>query len=120
MKKILPIIVLSISLSGCATIFGDSKDLINVRSNDPAATILINGNEMGKGSAQYTVMRGKEATITATKKGCSDRSVQTEKSMVGATWLNILFWPGFIVDVATGSMQKTDPLDYTVSPSCNS
>jgi hypothetical protein len=73
---------------------------------------------VGKGSAQYVLPRGKEATITASKAGCDDRSIQTEKRIVGATWLNIFFWPGFIVDVATGAIQKADPTTYTVSPQC--
>jgi hypothetical protein len=98
--------------------FGDSKDIVNVRSNTEDAKILVNGNEMGKGTAQFALVRGKDATITASKPGCSDRTVQTEKRVVGATWLNILFWPGFIVDVATGAMHKTDPTDYTVTPHC--
>jgi hypothetical protein len=85
----------------------------------PDARILVNGNEIGKGSAQYTLNRGKEATITASKTGCSDRSVQTQKSIVGATWWNILFWPGFIIDVSTGAMQKADPTDYKVTPECS-
>jgi hypothetical protein len=106
------------AMSGCATIFGDSKDVITINSNDPSAKISINGNVVGKGSAQYALTRGREATITASKPGCDDRSVQSEKRIVGATWLNVFFWPGFIVDIATGSYQKTDPTFYTVTPYC--
>ena len=111
-------VVLLSSASGCATMFGDNKDLICIQSNDPAASILINGNNVGTGVAQYSIPRGRDATITASKPGCQDRSVQTERRIVGATWLNIFFWPGFIVDVATGSMHKTDPTSYTVTPVC--
>lgn len=118
MKKSLIFMLLFIS-SGCATIFGDSKDILNIRSVDPQARILVNGNEVGRGSASYALSRGRDATITASKKGCSERSVQTERKLVGATFLNIFFWPGFIIDVASGSMFKTSPTDYTVTPACD-
>lgn len=104
--------------TGCATIFGDSNDILTINSNDPKARLLVDGNEVGTGSAQYIMQRGDSAIITASKTGCADRSVRTRKKLVGATFLNILFWPGFIVDIATGAMQKTDPTNYTVTPKC--
>jgi hypothetical protein len=107
-----------VMLSGCASMFGDSKDQVTIHSNDPDAKILVNGNEVGKGSAVYAMPRGKTAIITASKDGCSDRSIPTEQSIDGITWINIFVWPGFIVDAATGAMHKADPTDYTVTPDC--
>lgn len=105
-------------LTGCASMFGDSNDLITVTSNEPEATILLNGNEIGTGKAQYTLPRGDAALITAKKEGCGERSTQTSRKIVGATWLNILFPIGFLVDAATGKMHKTEPTSYTVTPAC--
>jgi hypothetical protein len=107
-----------LALSACATMFGDSSDQLTIRSNDPAAKLIVNGNQVGTGSAVYSLRRGKEANITASKPGCSDTTISTDKSMVGAAWLNILFWPGFIVDAATGRMFEADPTSYTVNPNC--
>lgn len=109
---------LLVACSGCATIFGDSKDLIIIHSSDPQADISVDGNVLGKGSAQHSVSRGDRVTITASKRGCSPRSVRTERELIGAFWLNLLFWPGFIVDAATGKLHKTDPTSYTVTPLC--
>jgi len=112
--------VLCITLtSGCAAIFGDKSDQITIHSGDPAAKISVNGNQIGTGSAVYSVPAGKMANITASKPGCFDTTIQTDQSIRGATWLDILFWPGFIVDAATGDMHKTDPTDYVVTPNCN-
>jgi hypothetical protein len=105
-------------LSGCASMFGDSTDQVTIHSNDPNAKLLVNGNEIGTGTAVYSVQRGKSVILTATEKGCADRSLPTEQSIDGITWLDIFFWPGFIVDAATGDMHKTDPTDYTVTPDC--
>jgi hypothetical protein len=110
---------LILSLSSCATMFGDSNDQINVRSDYKDAKLSINGNPVGKGQASYTLPRGDDALITASKKGCSDTTVPTSKKIVGAAFLNILFWPGFVVDAATGKLQKADPKDYKVNPMCN-
>lgn len=116
--KLVVSLVFAMTLAGCASIFGDSKDMLVINSSDPHATILVNGLEVGQGSAQYALPRGRDATIPASRKGCSDRSVQTEKRIVGATWLNIFFWPGFLIDIASGSMHKADPTHYTVTPKC--
>ena len=107
-----------ITLSGCASMFSDNADKVTIRSNDADAKILVNGNEVGQGSAVYSLQRGKSAILTATKSGCSDRSVPTEQAIDGMFWLNILVWPGAIVDVATGAIHKADPTDYTVTPDC--
>lgn len=108
-----------ILLTGCATMFGDSADQITIHSNDPNAKILINGNEIGTGQATYSLPRGKTAIITATEPGCSDRSMPTDETIDGNTWLNILVWPGFLVDAATGNIHKAGTTDYTVTPDCH-
>lgn len=117
MKKHLIACVALLALSACATLFGDDNDKIAIHSNQ-GASILVNGNQVGTGSTVYSLPRDKKAIITAKKQGCSDMSVPTEQSIVGATFWNILFWPGFIVDAITGKMFKTDPTDYTVMANC--
>ncbi|MDR3432293.1 MAG: hypothetical protein P4L95_10415 [Rouxiella aceris] len=106
------------SLSGCSTLFGSAQDGISIRSQDPDAKILVNGNYVGKGNAYYALAKGKTATITAEKSGCSSQSVETTKKVSGLTWLNLFFWPGFIVDAATGSIQQASPTNYSVTPVC--
>ena len=105
-------------LSGCASIFGSSSDQITIQSNEPGAKIQVNGNEVGQGSAVYSLPRGNSAIVTASKKGCEPRSVPTGQSIDGVTWLDIFFFPAFLVDAATGKMHEADPTHYTVSPAC--
>ncbi|NMP27051.1 hypothetical protein GW590_09270 [Rahnella sp. SAP-1] len=106
------------SLSGCSTMFGSAQDRISILSQDPEAKILVNGTYVGKGNADYALAKGKTATITAEKSGCSSQSIETTKKVAGLTWLNLFFWPGFIVDAATGSIQQASPTNYSVTPVC--
>ena len=112
------IIVCLMSLSGCATIFGDSNDKITIHSNDPDAKILVNGNQIGTGNAVYSLPRGKTAILTASKKGCHDVSMPTDQVLAGATFVNLIFWPGYLIDAASGAIHKAGTLDYTLTPNC--
>lgn len=107
-----------IALSGCATIFGDDNDQITIHSNDPDAALLVNGNQVGYGRATYTLSRDKSAILTASKPGCNDAVMPTGRTIVGATFLNILFPIGFLVDLATGKIERADPTDYNLTPHC--
>lgn len=108
-----------VTLSGCGTLFGRSQDVVTIHSRDKDAEISVNGNAVGTGFATYPVKRGKQATITASKNGCSDRSVITETSIAGPAYINLLCLICWIVDAATGKIYKTDPTDYTVTPACS-
>lgn len=117
LRQILPLATLML-LTSCASMFGNDSDQLTIHSNDPNAKIMVDGNVVGTGSTTYTLPRGKTAVIKASKEGCQDRSVTTGRSIVGATWFNILFWPGFIVDAVTGDMHKANPTNYSVTPIC--
>lgn len=67
-------------LSGCTLIFSDSKDVICVNTDDKEVSILIDGQSIGKEITQYVIPRGKSVVITANKKGCPSRVIQTTKS----------------------------------------
>lgn len=117
MRKIV-LICAPLMLTGCATMFGDSQDKISINSATPETKLYVNGDYIGNGTVQYSVPRGKTVSISAKKEGCVQKFMQSDRSVNGLTWLNLLFWPGFIVDAATGAIQKTDPTFYTVTPDC--
>jgi hypothetical protein len=117
-KKLIACALILTSLSGCATLFGEKNDTITINSTDPSATLLVNGNDVGKGSTTYNLPAGKTAIITASKHGCSDRSVPTQQTVRPIAWLDILFFPGFIIDAVTGALFKPDPQSYVVTPDC--
>lgn len=104
--------------TACATVFSDKSDTLAIHS-DPAAKILVNGNQVGTGNAMYSLPRDKTAVITASKKGCNDMSVSTTQTINPATFLNTIFLGGYLIDAVTGSIHKASQTDYTVNPNCN-
>ena len=120
MKKYLIAAAASILLlNGCATVLGPSQDMITVSTQDNDTKVFVDGIYMGNGTINYPVPRGKSVMVLAEKKGCSPRVLQTGKSVTGLTFINILFWPGFIIDAATGTIQRTDPVFYNLRPNCD-
>ena len=105
-------------LSGCASVFGGNKDDVSIHSDDPAAKILVNGNSIGTGDAIYQLPRGQTAIVTASKSGCEDRSISTQRDIDWHTWLDVVFWPTLVFDLATGNYHEASPTNYTVTPQC--
>jgi len=105
-------------LSGCATLFGKKYDTLTIHSTYSDAILLVNGNEIGKGSATYNLPRDKTAIITAHKKGCSDMTLATNQEINNTTFINLIFWPGYLIDAASGSIHEASSTDYTINPIC--
>lgn len=119
MKKAVLALCILISLSGCATLFGKKADTLTIHSKYPDAILLVDGNEIGKGSATYSLPRDKTVIISAHKRGCQDTSMPTGQELNNTTFVNLLFWPGYLIDAASGSIHEASSTDYTVNPSCN-
>lgn len=119
MKKIILITSIILTLSGCATLFGNNSDVLTIHSNEPTAKILVNGNQVGTGSATYTLVRPQTAIITASKPGCNDMSVPTGQAFNSTAALNTICILCWVVDAATGKIHLTEPTNYTVTPNCN-
>ncbi len=89
--------------SGCCTIFGGGSQMITINSNPPGANVQV-GNLQGVTPYQVKLNKGKDYAIRVTCEG-ETQAVQLEKRVDGVFWINILFWPGLIIDAATGSIQ---------------
>ena len=103
---------------GCATLFGKKDDVLTIHSKYDNAHFLVDGNEIGMGHATYKLERGKTVIITAHKKGCNDVSMPTSEKLNDTTFVNLLFWPGYLVDAASGSIHQASTTDYIVNPLC--
>ena len=128
--RLLPMIVaLSAVVSGCATIIGDSTQLIPISSSPSQAKISITdetGNNIFEGTTPTTVtliksdgsyFGGKEYVVTISKEGYSDQLIAINSKVNG--WYiggNILFggligW--LIVDPLNGNMYTLTPGQIT-------
>ena len=101
---------------GCATLFSGTSDQVTINSEPEGARILIDGIDQGTTPATISVKRPgfDDTQVTLRLDGYRDRvfSLQTEFNTVSI--LNVLVWPGFIVDFLTGAITKIDPTTYDI------
>ena len=95
---------------GCCSIFTSGPQTVSVDSKPPGASVAI-GPFKGKTPYQVSLPRGKDYVITA-KHGDDSQTQNLNKSIEPVYWVNILFWPGLIIDLATGKMFKYEPTEY--------
>ena len=96
---------------GCCSIFAPGSQNISVDSVPQGAKIKI-GPYDGIAPYKVSIPKGKNYMISATYEN-KKKTETLHKSIDGIYWANILFWPGLIVDAATGKMYKYDPDNYT-------
>ncbi len=95
---------------GCCSIFTNNPQSISINSEPEGAKVKI-GPYKGETPYQVTIPRGKNYVIEATLNG-KTQTLSLNKSIEGVYWVNILFWPGLIIDLATGTMFKYEPTEY--------
>jgi len=115
MKKLLILLnitVVTLVLSSCATMFGNKDRTVRVQSVPSGAKVYLNGvrNENTPTQVALGNITTNSYIIRVEKPGYTifEQPVKTSFQPVGL--LNILFWPGFIIDAVTGDMMKiTNP-----------
>ena len=97
-------------LSGCASMFS-GKTQNTALETDPegaACSVKKNGfvvDSVSKTPSGIGIQKSKEdLRITCKKEGFSDSETLMESSVDPVTFVNLLFWPGFIIDASTGAM----------------
>lgn len=99
------------SLNGCASIVGDNTRTICVSSHPQGAGVYIEGQRHGTTPTTVTlpnyIYGGK--TLTFKKEGFHDQSTIINTKFQPCGLWNLLFWPGFLIDGATGNTVKIDP-----------
>lgn len=124
--SLLAVFSVFLAMAGCATILSGSTQTIAVqalnantqeRLSDVRCTITDGqGNVYTLSDVPGTVMvtKGKGAlNFDCRKKGYRQTNVGAGESFNAWTVANVLFWPGFLVDAATGALQKY-PSHFTV------
>lgn len=116
--------VFILTLTGCASMFSGSTDVINVSVPSNTQAQIFYGNRfVGVGAASFNFKRSLSNTKQITVNGlnnCVYPAVDINTTFNAVALLNIFFWPGFIIDALTGSLVKADETSYSVSPSyCN-
>ena len=82
------VILLSLSLFGCAAVFRGSKDTITIESDPAGAEAKKGERKLGVTPTKYDVERGAVTQITLTKSGYEDHHGLVKKQM-NAGWLTV-------------------------------
>lgn len=114
MKKTLFIITIAATLSSCCTIFTASKQSITFTA--PNGTKIYDAEtnvkiaEIKNDNMVTTKIKKKltDKQLIARKEGYSPTPFILETEFNASTLWNLLFWPGFLVDLGTGKMFKWD------------
>ena len=113
MKNII-MMILSVSVLGCASMFGESQQLISIETNTgekAKAKIETSDSTFIKEiPAEITVNKGWGSVKVTVEDECYLRTTQdVGDSIEPAFWLNIFnFYLGWFIDLATGSMWEYD------------
>jgi len=104
------LLTLVLAISGCASVAGDNSKIVHVSSKPEGAKVYVNNIPVGTTPTQVSVNNTWSPTlITLKKKGYEDINAQVNTSFQTIGLLNVFFWPGFIVDAATGNTMKVSP-----------
>jgi len=104
--------------AGCATIFTSSTEHVTVNS-DPSGANFQYGPFNGTTPAQIEVPKKALASFaTFSKPGYQTTTVPVVTGIQGATWWDILFPIGFVIDFVSGNANKleTPVITATLTP----
>lgn len=114
MKKITLFAIIAFSFSSCATLFTGSKQSITFSGIEGTRIYDATSNtklaEIGSDKTATVSIKKKmsDKQLLAKKEGYKTLPLLLESTFNTTSLWNILFWPGFIVDLGTGQMNKWD------------
>ncbi|GAK38210.1 hypothetical protein [Bacteroides graminisolvens] len=118
MKKILLFVLPAMLLSSCCTLFTPSKQAITFNGEN-GIKIYDDGVKIAeiKDNNTTSVRIKKELSskyLIAKKEGYRPTPLKLDTKFDAVAVINILFWPGFVVDAATGQMCKWDSTNIDI------
>lgn len=111
------VLVLGLSLTGCATILGGKQQTITVNANVSGADVYLNQTLLGKTPLTAKVKRGQEGVLRVTAEGYQPYQAALNKKISSLFWVNILSGGAFgsTTDYTTGAMYEYEPDTYMVT-----
>ncbi len=104
--------------SSCATLFTSNDVTVQMNSDPPGAKYDV-GPFSGKTPDSIAVPKKSIPDFaTFEMPGYERRTVPVESGIAGVFWINILFWPGMIVDIVTGDYKtlSVTEISATLTP----
>ena len=116
MKKVVLMMIAFTVLvfTSCATILSGTSDEITFNSDPGGADIMLDGLKLGKTPATVSIKRpgfgNKEITLKLD--GYEDRTFMLQKEFNTMAICNLASWPGWVIDILTGSVMKYSKTNY--------
>ena len=120
MKKILFLLCCTVLFTSCMTICSKSNQGITFTGENGIklydGTNNVKLGEIKEGNSVTVNIKKKMAdkTVIAKKEGYANTPMVIESNFNTKSLWNILFWPGFLIDLGTGKMNKYDPVTYNI------
>lgn len=112
-KLLISLLCLTLAaIHGCATILSGTKQDLRIHSQPPGAHVEI-GQLSGTTPCTLSVPKGKRLNVIVSLDSQS-KLVPLSRRFDAVGLLNILVWPGFIVDAISGAIVKYHPDDIHV------
>ncbi len=118
MKKVVLMMIAftAFVFTSCATILTGTSDDITFNSDPAGAAIMLDGLKVGKTPATVSIKRpgfgNKEITLKLD--GYEDRTFMLQKGFNTMAICNLASWPGWVIDVVTGSIMKYSKTNYNL------
>ena len=105
------VLLLILSVMGCATIVQGTKQKIEVSSDPPGATVLVDGETAGTTPIKLKLSTPRNHILVFTKEGYKEEKVALSRALGSAACGNIFIWgpAGWAVDGLTGSQYRLVP-----------
>lgn len=113
MKKLIASIVV-MSLTGCATLTKGVTNRVSVNTDPPGCRVQTQNNITKKSPCVLTFSGYKNQLVTIDKEGYNYRQILLTRRFLKRFWFNIIFWPGMVVDLASGSAWTLEPKNVDV------
>ena len=116
MKKVILMMIVftAFVFTSCATILSGTSDEITFNSDPGGASIMLDGLKLGKTPATVSIKRpgfgNKEITLKLD--GYEDRTFMLQKEFNTMAICNLAGWPGWVIDIITGSVMKYSKTNY--------
>ena len=107
-----------LTLSGCATILGNSKKTINVTSDPSGAKVMLNGSMIGETPLSYRVPdrdMSHPGMLTIKKDGFEPATTQVTTRFQIVAILNFAFLLHWAIDYVMGNLYTLDKTQYDVT-----
>jgi hypothetical protein len=95
--------------------FTGTSDPITFDSQPEGAKVQVNGMQVGRTPITIPIKRSLSAPqVQISLDGYESQHIMLQSSFNGVAILDIFFWPGFIIDAATGSIMRYSIRNYDV------